>query len=173
MEQQALSEMITHVPLCTHKEPKKVLVIGENKFANELDRYELEKIDIVNSIEEINDKYDVIISTLDVSDSTNELYISLNDDGVMATLSTNYDDNSDRLKADLNSFGEKFWITMPYSFEDTTLILSSKKYHPTADIVLQRSDLLDNLSYYNSELQLASFIYPTYITTDLTGVAKR
>ena len=42
-----------------------------------------------------------------------------------------------------------------------------------ADIILQRSDLLVDLNYYSTEIQHASFVFPTHIQKDLTGIAKR
>ena len=62
---------------------------------------------------------------------------------------------------------------MPFKFGHNTSILASKKYHPTADINLQRSDLLDGLDYYSSEIQLASFVFPATEHRALTGIAKR
>ncbi len=44
---------------------------------------------------------------------------------------------------------------------------------PTADLVLQRSDFLDNLNYYTSEIHNASFVYPASEYKALTGIAKR
>ena len=75
--------------------------------------------------------------------------------------------------ADLKLVGTKFWIAMPFKFGHNTSILASKKYHPTADLNLQRADLLDGLDYYSSEIQLASFVFPAGEFRELTGTAKR
>jgi spermidine synthase len=62
---------------------------------------------------------------------------------------------------------------MPFKFGHNTSILASKKYHPTADLNLQRADLLDGLDYYSAEIQLASFVFPAGEFRELTGTAKR
>lgn len=97
----------------------------------------------------------------------------LNNDGVLAFATTSFSNDDEKLINDLKCVGEKFWIAMPYRFGHNTCILASKKYHPTADIILQVSDLLDNLNYYSSEIHTSSFIFPAYIHRKLTGIAKR
>ena len=62
---------------------------------------------------------------------------------------------------------------MPFRFGHNTSILASKKYHPTADLVLQRADLLDDLQYYSSEIHKAVFVFPAAEHKALTGIAKR
>jgi spermidine synthase len=52
------------------------------------------------------------------------------------------------------------------------MVIASKKYHPQADIILDRSDFIE-ASYYNTELHNASFVFPNYIQKPLTGIAKR
>ena len=49
---------------------------------------------------------------------------------------------------------------MPYRFGHQASIIASKKYHPTADLNLQRADFLDDLEYYSSEIHIASFVFP-------------
>ena len=81
--------------------------------------------------------------------------------------------DEEKLKSDLKLVGEKFWIAMPYKFGHETAILASKKYHPTADIILQRSDLLNDLEYYSTEIHHASFVFPAAQYKALTGIARR
>ena len=97
----------------------------------------------------------------------------LNNDGLIAFASEAFSKDKEQLFADLELVGTKFWIAMPFKFGHNTSILASKKYHPTADINLQRSDLLDGLDYYSSEIQLASFVFPAAEHRALTGIAKR
>ncbi len=75
--------------------------------------------------------------------------------------------------------GEFFKIVMPYRFEmymypgcNWNFILASKLYHPTADIILHRADLLDGLRYYNSDLHKASFVLPNYVKQELGDLYK-
>jgi hypothetical protein len=37
---------------------------------------------------------------------------------------------------------------------------------------LQRADFLEGLNYYNSDMQLASFVKPTSVHKALLGIAK-
>ncbi|MGM0518956.1 MAG: spermidine synthase [Campylobacterota bacterium] len=181
MSNKNFNEMIVHVPLCTHKEPSNVLVIGS---ADEDLRNQVAKHNYTSNVEfgdksllaSKNEKdIDVIIFT-DVK--PDELLLAniekvLKDDGVISFATTPFFKNKEELKADLNLIGQKFWIAMPYRFGHETAILASKRYHPTADIILQRSDLLDDLEYYSTEIHSACFIFPACEHKELTGIARR
>lgn len=176
----AFNEMLAHVPLCTHKEPQNILVVGEcdEDFKSEVKKHKVAATYI--STDEIASKdekeFDVIIITQkDVIDNLNIANVEriLKDDGLIAFISSAYSKDDEKLKNDLRCVGEKFWIAMPYKFGHSTAILASKKYHPTADLVLQVSDLLDELNYYSSEVHMASFVFPAFIHRKLTGIAKR
>jgi spermidine synthase len=123
-----------------------------------------------------NDKnIDVIILT-DVK--IDELLLAnieriLKDDGLIAFASEAFSKDKEQLFADLTLVGTKFWIAMPFKFGHNTSILASKKYHPTADLNLQRADLLDGLNYYSAEIHNASFVFPAAEHKALTGIAKR
>jgi len=62
---------------------------------------------------------------------------------------------------------------MPYRFENEVLLFSSAKYHPCADIILQKSDLLDDVTYYTSDLQLRIFCIAKIFKCWLQGIARR
>ena len=177
----AFNEMMVHVPLCTHKEASNVLIIGtsneemKNQAAKHSKTSNIEFGD-VSTITSKNEKnIDVIILT-DVK--IDELLLAnieriLNNDGLIAFASKSFSSDKEQLFADLNLVGTKFWIAMPFKFGHNTSILASKKYHPTADLNLQRADLLDGLDYYSAEIQLASFVFPAGEFRELTGTAKR
>lgn len=178
-ENQAFSEMMVHTPLCTHKEAQNVLIIGssndslKNEASKHTGNIEFGDTSILTSKDEKN--IDVIIFT-DVE--LDEMLLAnvervLNDDGLIAFSTGNFSKNEDRLFSDLKLVGEKFWIAMPYKFGHETAILASKKYHPTADIILQRSDLLVDLDYYSTEIHHASFVFPAAQYRALTGIARR
>jgi spermidine synthase len=93
--------------------------------------------------------------------------------GIFCTIATPIRRDLEKSKKELAAIGKNFWICMPYNFDHTTLIFASKKYHPQAEIVLQVSDLLADCNYYSTEMQNAVFVYPTYITKAITGIAKR
>ncbi len=181
MNNKTFNEMMVHVPLCTHKEPSNVLIIGnidedfKNQVAKHKDISNLEFGD-ESLLTSKNDKeIDVIILT-DVK--PDELLLAnieriLKDDGLITFATTPFSKDEEQLKADLKLVGEKFWIAMPYRFGHQTSILASKRYHPTADIILQRSDLLDDLEYYSTEIHSAVFVFPASEHKALTGIAKR
>lgn len=177
----AFNEMMVHVPLCTHKEASNVLIIGtsnedmKNQAAkhNKVSNIEFGDTSLLTSKNEKN--IDVIILT-DVK--IDELLLAnieriLKEDGLVTFSSKAFSKDEDQLFADLKLIGTKFWIAMPFKFGHNTSVLASKKYHPTADINLQRSDFLDDLNYYSSEIHLASFVFPAAEHRALTGIAKR
>ncbi|RXI26472.1 class I SAM-dependent methyltransferase [Aliarcobacter trophiarum] len=177
----AFSEMMVHIPLCTHKLAKDILIVSEQNsdLINELDRHKKEsiyKFIELNDLEKVENKsYDVVIlpnSKLDVK-IVGKLFDILKDDGLIAFASKVFSRDDNRLIDDLKLVGEKFWIAMPYKFGHQASIIASKKYHPTADLNLQRADFIDNLEYYSSEIHTASFVFPAKQHRDLTGIAKR
>ena len=175
----AFNEMMVHVPLCTHIEPKNILVVGQvdDEFKAEVAKHTVNAqfgdASIINSKDEKN--IDVIILA---NTNIDELLLAniqrvLKDDGIVAFETESFNNDEEKLKADLSLVGQNFWIAMPFKFGHNTSILASKKYHPTADIVLQVSDLLDDVNYYSTEVHHASFVFPSYIHRKLTGIAKR
>lgn len=175
----AFNEMMVHVPLCTHKGPENILIIGtvEDELKQEVAKHKATAtFGDASVLTSHNEKdVDVIILT-DVK--IDELLLAniervLKDDGVITFKTSSFHRNEEQLKSDLNLVGTKFWIAMPYSFGHSTSILASKKYHPTADLVLQTSDLLDDINFYSTEVHHAAFVFPAYIHKKLTGIAKR
>lgn len=214
-----IGEMLSHLPLCTHKEPSRVLLLGlhpaiiqevlrhpdldldvaeENEELRGLVRkhfteYEeiwdhprltILKEGAANFVREGLDKsYDVIIAIHNaIFDKTTlaHAYRILKDDGLLAanlgTLWTDFSNAKERLCL----AGEFFKIVMPYRFESYLghgsirhALLCSKFYHPTADLVLQRADLIDGLSYYTAEIHTSSFQLPAYLNKELRGILKK
>lgn len=173
----SLIEMMVHVPLCTHAEPSKILIVGQadEDMKNEVAKHNVEAKFVENLQSEDKKIYDAIIyleKELDEALMANVERI-ITKQGIFVAQSAKAGSDIDSLKNDITTIGKNFWITMPYRFGHNTCILASKKYHPQADIVLQRSDLLDDLNYYSSEIQNASFVFPANIHRELTGIAKR
>ncbi len=177
----AFNEMMVHLPLCTHKEASNVLIVGtsnedmKNQAAkhNKTSNVEFGDSSLITSKNDKN--IDVIILT-DVK--IDELLLAnidriLKDDGLIAFASEAFSKDKEQLFADLKLVGTKFWIAMPFKFGHNTSIIASKKYHPTADLNLQRADLLDGLNYYSAEIHNASFVFPAAEHKALTGIAKR
>lgn len=175
----SFDEMMVHVPMCTHKEPEKILIIGD---VSEVLKQEVAKHPVDAQFGDLSlltskneQEFDIIILTQDKIDATLMANINriLNKNGIMVIATANYEQDATQVKNDLTLLGESFWIAMPFYFNGQTAILASKKFHPTADIILQRSDLIEDVSYYSTEIQHAAFTFPAYIHKELTGIAKR
>ena len=173
------NEMMAHVPVCSHKAPKSLLLISNSAegIQKELERHIGLEISIggLDMIANAQDgAYDIVLidSTAEISRAT---YAHLNrivkEDGLVSCLNASLD-NEEASVEQLNALGEYFKILMPYCAEDKTMILASKEYHPTADVILQRTDLIDGLSYYNCDIHTASFAMPNYIRSAYKGVIK-
>jgi spermidine synthase len=174
------NEMMVHIPLCTHKEALKVLIIGSScedlKAQAAKHPYSNVEYGDESLLTSKNEKdIDVIILT-DVQ--LDELLLAnieriLKEDGLITFSTKAFSRDEKQLKRDLLLVGTKFWIAMPFKYGHGTSILASKKYHPTADLILQRSDFIDDLKYYSSEIHNASFVFPAAEHKSLTGIAKR
>ena len=188
------SEMLTHVPINTHAEPKSVLVInGGKRIQRELDKYDIinEVIhidtDIIEELKKLGaKKFDVaIVSTSELTNSREfwiELTKLMDAKGVVSVQMSNIFTKKDDAKAELKLAGTIYPIVMPYRYDKAVegdmivseyLMLASRFYHPTADINLQRADLTDEFAYYNSDTAIASFTSPALIYKEYLGIIKR
>ena len=77
-----------------------------------------------------------------------------------------------RLLESLGDFRVKMPCFAPLSLLQDCYIFASKIYHPTADIQLQRADMLEGLQYYHANLHLSAFVLPKSVKNMLFGVAK-
>ncbi len=179
-----VDEMLAHTTLCSHPEPKNILLINGGEIKEELKQYQnLNIIEREGGVEEflsseIDNSFDIIIAKEIKDDEVFYAKINslLNDKGIFTLyLGVNYYQDIEKIKSSLELAGRNFTISMPFTFGDiknVVAILSSKKYHPTADIILQKSDLLEGLEYYNSEIHLSSFVLPTAIKKSIIKVLK-
>jgi spermidine synthase len=159
-----ISEMLTFAPLCVHENVSECLVIGGKlqSSAAKLCKNIIE-IDELKTGELQSAKFDVIIS---FNDNLNmqEVYRILKADGIFGSkLAMD-------AKNELKKLGDFYRILMP--FFDMKLFFASNKYHPTADLVLDKSDFLDEAKYYNSEIHLASFALSNELRAALKGTIK-
>ena len=168
------SEMIVHIPMCTHKEPQTILaILADEAIKKELAKYDA-KVTYSDSFNS-DDKFDVVIYNSGVIDDIVMANVMRNLEdkcGVFASKIVSFDENSEAMKKDLSIVAKNFWIAMPYKSDAGMMVLASKKYHPQADIILDRSDFIE-ANYYNTEIHNASFVMPNYIQKPLTGIAKR
>lgn len=155
---ESITEMAVCVALCSTPEPKNALI--SPVFADFAKKIEPEL--------SLNSKpYDVVIldeAPLNIKD----LKESMATKGILVCKIGN--NSIEDAKSVLAALGAEFRIVMP--FYDLNLIFASDFYHPTADIILQKADLIDDLKVYNSDFHKASFVLPTWQTKALLGVAK-
>lgn len=173
-------EMMVHVPLCTNKDPKEVLIISDDAqyLIEEIQKHYDVSADVISRNLELlrnaeEAKYDVVICEME-ADAAVIGHISrvLKDDGQLSIVHPNLDETETN-KELMQNLGNYFKVIMPYNLGNgSTALLASKEYHPTADLILQRADMLDNLSYYNSDIHPAAFAMPNYIRKEYLGIIK-
>ncbi len=173
-------EMMVHVPVCTSKEAKDILIISNDAdmLSAEAARHSESSVKVIgcslNEISSLGDNaYDVVISEMD-SDAAffSQVNRVLKDDGQFVTTHKSLED-VDANKSIMNTLGNYFKVIMPYNLGNgSTALLSSKEYHPTADINLHRADMIDGLSYYNCDVHPAAFAMPNYIRKEYLGLIK-
>lgn len=100
----------------------------------------------------------------------------LKEDGICVIRCGHVIYHHESVKTILSDFGEKFQVAMPYMPFHTSVpygfVYASKKFHPTADLYLQKADMLDDLSYYTAEFHKAAFSLPRFLESAFKGVAK-
>ncbi len=183
-------EMLVHIPMCTHAEPKNILIISNHSesFVKELKKYKELNISTCFLADAVNKLTDMSEGSLDllIVDDENLLMDkifcalakrALGAKGVMSAKASSLSQNVANAKAELGNLGENFRILMPYSFatdDDKILFayLASGYYHPTADINLQRADLTEGFEYYNSDIAVSAFSMPNSIRKKYLGLIK-
>ena len=173
-------EMMVHVPVCTNKVPQNVLIISNNA---DLLSAEMQKhADIGSKVvtcsldslrDEADDSADVVICEMN-GDAAIIAHISriLKEDGQLSISHDSLDDTQSN-KILMGVLANYFKVIMPYDLGNgSTALLASKEYHPTADLILQRADMIDGLNYYNCDVHVASFAMPNYIRKEYLGIIR-
>ncbi len=173
-------EMMVHVPLCTSKNPQSVLILSSDTegFECELQKHDkiaftsLKDIDGLRGAEDAS--YDVVISELEADAATLAHYNRvLKEDGLLVTIIPSLDEAVEENKRIMEILGKYAKIVMPFHLGcEGVALLASKEYHPTADIILHRADMLDGLKFYNSDIHPASFAMGNYIRKEYLGIIK-
>lgn len=173
------AEMMVHVALCSHPEVNAVAVVNAtSEMMDEIKRHGVEA-QTFNSNEEVtnlgDDSLDILIINNTEMDRVTSAHIRriLKNDGVVVTSTVDYRESADKQNGQIKLLAEEFYVVMPYRFDAGSAIYASNKYHPTADINLQKADLLDDISYYSAEVQLAGFTLPRYMQKEQTGISRR
>ncbi|MCD6433247.1 MAG: spermidine synthase [Sulfurimonas sp.] len=173
-------EMMVHVPLCTNKVPNSVLIISDKSdlLIKEVQKHsDIDSKVILCDLENLRDEddasFDVVICEMEVDMAVaGHINRVLKEDGQLVCTHPDLNDVVKNREL-MQILGRYFKIIMPYNLgSGSTALLSSKEYHPTADIILQRADMLDDLSYYNCDIHIASFAMPNYIRKEYLGVIK-
>ena len=174
------AEMMVHVPVCTSKEAKEILIISENPelLKKEVQKHKESNLKVIEAslkeVSALDDKsYDVVISEMEIDDAffahVNRI---LKDDAQFVTTHPSLD-NVSANKELMTKAAKYFKIIMPYSIGNgSTALFCSKEYHPTADINLQRADMIDDTNYYNSDIHPAAFAMGNYIRKEYLGIIK-
>jgi len=174
------NEMMVHTALCTNKNPENVLIISDNAtgLIKEVQKHNGISCDVVsaniNTLRDVKDEaYDVIISELD-SDAAVLAHFNrlLKEDGLLVTTHASLDDVETNTSM-MQILGKYTKIIMPFNIGNgETALLASKEYHPTADIILHRADMLDGLEYYNCDVHPAAFAMGNNIRKAYLGTIK-
>jgi spermidine synthase len=176
-------EMMVHVSMCTHKNPTSVLVASEKSelLQGELARYRgivsevVGSDDLLGSLRDCADK-SIDVAMIDVITSDSAVLAHLNrvlkEDALVVMRHADLEDVAGNTML-MQLLSNYFKIIMPYHLEDgSTLLLCSKEYHPTADLILQRSDLLEGHQYYNCDIHIAAFAMPQYVRKNYLGIIR-
>ena len=174
------TEMMVHVPMCTSKEAENVLIVSDNAelLSAEVAKHTQANLKIIgcflNEISALDDAgFDVVISEMP-SDRAffSQINRVLKSDGQFVTTHSSLDDVGAN-KNLMTILANYFKIIMPYNIGNgSTALLASKEYHPTADINLQRADMLDGLRYYNCDVHPAAFAMGNYIRKEYLGIIR-
>lgn len=123
-------------------------------------------------------KYDVIIADSRLNKhQIDGLSRMLSNEGILILQAPQPFLDIDGFKNALNDCSAFFSIIMPFMphmsvFNDKSYIFASKRYHPTADMILQKIDLLPDLCYYNAKMHEAAFALPNCIFNQIADIAR-
>ncbi|RLA76006.1 MAG: spermidine synthase [Epsilonproteobacteria bacterium] len=173
-------EMMVHVPVCTSKDPQNVLIVSDSAdlLAKEMLKHgEITTkaiectLDAVRGLEDAS--FDVVVCEA-TSDAAMLAHLSriIKEDGQLSLAHPSLENVAEN-KTIISILGKYFKIVMPYHLGNgETALLASKEYHPTADIILQRADMIDNLNYYNCDVHVGAFAMGNYVRKEYLGIIK-
>jgi spermidine synthase len=193
--------MATHVPLCVIQSPKKILALGEiidQTLLTELYRHkEIEHITILSlreatfdtdraviwksgsfgaNMESLDGGFDAIIdlrAQKPNNDEARSLLANLAAEGILikafGTIEREF----------LKAYASCRYV-IPYGFSTVApfdgivngFVFASKKRHPVADLLLQKADMLEGVSYYSADTHNAAFAIPPYILARFDELIK-
>lgn len=173
-------EMMVHVGLCTSKIAQDVLIVSDNAelLSVEVARHSETNSSVIacslDALSSLADNaYDVVINELKVDGAVaSQINRVLKDDGQLVTTHPSLDSIEEN-KIMMKILGQYFKIIMPFNLgNNETALMCSKEYHPTADINLQRSDMIDGLKFYNCDVHVGSFAMGNNVRKEYLGIIK-
>ena len=163
------AEFLACAGLCINDfnyEKKDILLLGcdNDKLLELLGRF---PCNVYNKSDKL-DKFDLII---DLKNTTTRYFLEkINKDSIVIInlphLETNQQNALDSIK------NANFGIKMPFKLAENYYLFLSNKFHPLADICLQKIDMIESLKYYNIKIHEAAFAMPNYLRDVLKGVAR-
>jgi len=174
------NEMMVHTPLCTNKNPENILIVSDDAagLIAQVQKHESVSCDVIsanmNALRELKDAaYDVVISEMESDAAVLAHYNRiLKEDGLLVSTHAPLDDIDANTKM-MEVLAKYTKIIMPFAIGNgQTALLASKEYHPTADIILHRADMLDDLEYYNCDVHPAAFAMGNNVRKAYLGVIK-
>ena len=163
-------EMMVHVPMCTHKNPRSVLVSSDEAglLGAELARYrDVEAVyaptaQLLNTLRDaLDNSADVVILDTQCDDAAVLAHLNrvLKNDGLCVLRHRDLDEVEANTKL-MQILGNYFKIIMPYTASEQP-VAQRVPSHRGSDFAAQR--LLEGQSYCNCDIHTAAFAMPQYI----------
>jgi spermidine synthase len=179
-----ISETAAHIPLCVVENPKAVLLLGEaidKSLSDQISKHgaaiAIRSFDSgLNAAASSNERFDAIVdlrTRKPDADEAKALLAKLTENGVLLKAFASLE--AEQLKAyescrfvvpcALSAFA-------PLDGAISGFVFASKKLHPTADLKLQKADMLEDLGYYSTETHNAAFALPPFILAKFDELIK-
>lgn len=123
-------------------------------------------------------KYQVIIADCPLNQhQIDGLSRMLDKEGILIARSYHPLLEEERFIAQLKDSAAFFSIVLPFFphlslLNDKSYIFASKRFHPCADMLLQKIDLLPALRYYNAKIHESAFSLPPFIFESIKNIAR-
>ncbi|MDR0665742.1 MAG: hypothetical protein LBF86_09550 [Helicobacteraceae bacterium] len=194
-----VAEIAAHIPLCVIDEPKSALILGDVIDKTLIDEIAKHNVaiticsfrgadftydqniawktgSIAINAQDLEDRFDLIVDLRTQKpngDEAKTALAKLTDRGVLLKAFGALE--AEHLKAYRS---RRFVIPCalsafaPLDGAVSGFVFASDRFHPTADLKLQKADMLDDLSYYSTETHNAAFAIPPFILARFDELIK-